>query len=193
MGLRAGAEDENDRSVNELLELLGRLPLATTQAVAFIKRNDITSIEDSTALKDNSDQIQETLNEDLSDHRRYTESSSSILSTWKMSFNQVLKQQGNKLLGTKILSLMAMLDLYCVPKYLLIILSTKLAHATSALRILKAFSLIILLDSGKSFEMHRLIQLPVLNWLEMQGIMAEYQHEALQTASDHYHVGDWEI
>ena len=182
-------ESEDDRALHELLDLLGHLPLAITQAAAFISENDITSTAYLTAIRDNSNQVQVMFNQDLGDHRRYSESGCSILSTWKLSFNQILEQQP---LAAKILSLMAILDLYSVPKYLLITPSTTFADTTTALGTLKAFSLITALDAGKAFEMHRLVQLSVRHWLEMQETIAEYQREALQIVSDHYPTGDYE-
>ena len=182
-------KNKKDQSLHELLDLLGHIPIAITLAAAFISENDINSAEYLTALKNNSHQVQEMLDQDLGDHCCYTESGSSILNTWKLSFNQILEQQP---LAAKILLLMAVLDLHSVPKYLLITPSTKFADATSALGVLKAFSLITTLDAGRAFEMHRLVQLSVRHWLEIQGATADYQCEALQIVSDHYPAGDYE-
>ena len=103
-----GREDEDSESLKELLELLGHLPLAIVQAASFISENDITFPEYLSAIMDDSNQIQEMLDLDFGDHRRYAESGSSILRTWKLSFNQIREQQP---LAAKILSLMATLDL----------------------------------------------------------------------------------
>jgi tetratricopeptide (TPR) repeat protein len=183
-------DDEAENSVvTELLTVLDNLPLAITQAAAFISENDITVAEYLAEIKRDNSQVQEILNMDLGDNRRHSESGSSIISTWKLSFNQINEQQP---LAAEILSLMAVMDLYSVPKYLLVQPDVSFADATSALGTLKAFSLITSLKGGKEFEMHHLVQLSVRHWLEIQGIIREFQRSAMRILSENFPIGDYE-
>jgi tetratricopeptide (TPR) repeat protein len=187
---KVGNSDESeDSSVKELLEILGYLPLALTQASAFINENDITVTEYLTEIKRNDAQVQEILSMDHGDHRRYSESGSSVLSTWKLSFEQISKQQP---LAAEILSLMAVMDLYSVPKYLVIEPDANFSQTTSAFGTLKAFSLITAVKAGKEFEMHCLIQISVRHWLEIQNNLSGFQRSALRILSEHFPVGDFE-
>jgi tetratricopeptide (TPR) repeat protein len=187
---RVGKDDEAENSeVTELLTILGNLPLAITQAAAFISENDITIAEYLTEIKKDNIQVQKMLSMDLGDHRRYSESGSSIISTWKLSFDQINEQEP---LAAEILSLMAVMDLYSVPKYLVVQPNANFTDATSALGTLKAFSLITAVKGGKEFEMHRLVQLSVRHWLEIQTTIRDFQRSAMSILSENFPVGDFE-
>lgn len=187
---RIGEDDEVGQSaVKELLAILGNLPLAITQAAAFISENDITISEYLAEIKKDDSQVQDMLNMDLRDHRRYSESGSSIISTWKLSFSQINAQQP---LAAEVLSLMAVMDLHSVPKYLLVQSNVSFTNATSALGTLKAFSLITSLKGGKEFEMHRLVQLAVRHWLEIQGTIRGFEKLAVRIVSENFPVADYE-
>ena len=187
---RVGEDDEAERgAVKELLVILGNLPLAITQAAAFISENDITISEYLAEIKKNDSQVQEMLSMDLRDHRRYSESGSSIISTWKLSFSQINEQQP---LAAELLSLMAVMDLHSVPKYLLVQPNVTFANATTALGTLKAFSLITSLKGGKELEMHRLVQLAVRHWLEIQGTIRDFERSAMRILSENFPFGDYE-
>ena len=92
---------------SELLELLGYLPLAITQAAAFISENSITVEEYLETLSAEDSEIQDLMSEDLPDLRRDFESQNSVIRTWKVSFDQIRKQTPR---AAEILSLMAVLD-----------------------------------------------------------------------------------
>lgn len=187
---RVREDDEAEQgAVKELLVILGNLPLAITQAAAFISENDITISEYLAEIKKDDSQVQEMLSMDLRDHRRYSDSGSSIISTWKLSFSQINKQQP---LAAEILSLMAVMDLHGVPKYLLVQSNVSFANATAALGTLKAFSLITSLKGGKEFEMHRLVQLAVRHWLELQGTIRDFERSAMRILSENFPFGDYE-
>ena len=126
---------------------------------------------------------------DLRDHRRLSESVSSIMSTWKLSFTQIHKQQA---LTAKIVSLIAVTDLQSVSKYLLVPSHVSFVNTTSALGTVKAFPLITSLKGGKEFEMHRLVQLAVRHELEMQGTICDFEKSAMKTSSQDFPVGDYE-
>jgi hypothetical protein len=106
----------NKTKTGELLEVLGYLPLAITQAAAYISENDISIEEYLDAFRANDSEIQDLLSEDLPDHRRDFESQSSVIRTWKVSFDQIRKQKPR---AAEILSLMAVLDRQGIPKMLL--------------------------------------------------------------------------
>jgi hypothetical protein len=74
---------------SELLEVLGHLPLAITQAAAYINENNITDEEYLEVFCAEDSEIQDLLSEDLPDLRRDFESQSSVIRTWKVSFDQI--------------------------------------------------------------------------------------------------------
>jgi len=100
-------DDVNPKEAQSLLEILGYIPLAITQAAAFIQENSMTVrtyIED---LNRSDSDLQDYLDEDLPDPRRYPTSENSVIRTWKLSFDQIAKQRPR---AAELLSLMAVLD-----------------------------------------------------------------------------------
>lgn len=140
--LRSKVAEERSCDKNkagELVEVLEYLPLAITQAAAYISENDIPIREYLDAFHANDSEIQDLLNEDLPDHRRDFDSQSSVIRTWKVSFDQIRKQKPR---AAEILSLMAMLDRQGSPKMLLRRDGESEAAFTTAIGALKAFSLV---------------------------------------------------
>ncbi|KAK5115710.1 hypothetical protein LTR62_000799 [Meristemomyces frigidus] len=186
---RVGDDDLQNSAVDDLLHTLGHIPLAITQAAAFINENDISVADYLTAIAEGESSVKEMLEMDLGDHRRHSESESSILATWKLSFDQISKEQP---LAAEMLSLMAVMDLHSVPKDLLVTPSSSFTKTAQALGVLKAFSLVSALKGEEGFEMHRLVQLSVRHWLEMQGTIEGFNMRALNTVSKKFPFGDFE-
>ena len=166
--------------LKELLELLGCLPLAITQAAAYISENSITIQEYLETLSEEASGIQDLLNQDLPDLRRDSRGQNSVIWTWKVSFDQIRRQKPR---AAEILSLMAVLDRQGVPKTLLRRENEPLVGFTTALGTLQAFSLIRKEVGEASFEVHRLVQIATRRWLEHEGYLAGWQEESLKALS----------
>ena len=158
----------------KLLDALGYIPLAITQAAAFTSENDITLQEYYEMFSTNDTDVQELLDEDHGDLRRDSESQKSVIRTWKLAFDILRKQKPR---AAEMLSLMAVLDPQGIPKSLLQNDTDRPIDVTTALGALKAFSLIsvendgslISAEDGRRYGLHRLVQLATRKWLELQG------------------------
>ena len=139
-----------------------RLSLAITQAAAFITENNITLSEYLKVLRINELEVEDLLCQELGDHRRYSDSSNSIMNTLKLSFDQIVEQ---KPLAADTLSFMAFLDRNGILRTLLKRHGVGTVDLTTALGVLQAFSLISAEKGTESFEMHRLVQLSLQRWL----------------------------
>jgi hypothetical protein len=162
---------------SELLEVLGYLPLAITQAAAYISENNIKIEEYLESFRAEDSEIQDLLSEDLPDLRRDFESQNSVTRTWKVSFDQIRKQKPR---AAEMLSLMAVLDRQGIPKTLLRRDGERGTEFTTALGTLQAFSLVAAEKGEASFEIHRLVQVSTQKWLELQGETAKWREEALK-------------
>ncbi|KAI9869294.1 MAG: hypothetical protein M1813_000083 [Trichoglossum hirsutum] len=177
----------------ELLNALGYLPLAITQAAAFISENSLTLAEYIETLQASDSDMTDLLSENLHDPRRDRDTQSSVVRTWKLSFDQIRKQKPR---AAQILSLMAVLDRHGVPKSLLRREDEKRIEFTTALGTLQAFSLIVAEKGGEALVMHRLVQLSTLNWLKSQNRTEVCQEEALELLSEKFPNGEhnnWKI
>lgn len=171
---------------SELLEVLGNLPLAITQAAAFITENNITVAEYLDVFATNRSEVEDLLSEEMGDHRRYSESGNSIMNTLKLSFDQIVKQ---KPLAADLLSFMAFLDRNGIPRGLLKRENVRTIDFLSALGALQAFSLIGAEKGGANFEMHRLVQLSMQRWLRNSRV--KWENEVLEVLSEKFPLGDY--
>lgn len=74
---------------SSLVQLLERLPLAITQAAAFISENSLTLDEYINAFLADDSELTTLLSEDSGDVRRDFQNGNSVMRTWKLSFDQV--------------------------------------------------------------------------------------------------------
>ena len=137
-----------------LLKTLDCLPLAITQAAAFISENYCT-IGDYLEMLQSSDSDQiELLSEDLYDPRRDADARSSVVRTWKLSYDLVRTRKPQ---AAEILALMAVLDRQGIPKSLLHRDDERSIEFITAIGMLQSFSLIEAEKGGDVFIMHRLV------------------------------------
>ncbi|KAL6714710.1 hypothetical protein ACLMJK_008135 [Lecanora helva] len=169
----------------ELVDTLGSLPLAISQAAAFMTENSMEAGDYLDAFKSDAAEF---LSEDLGDHRRHPDSENSILTTWKLSFEQIAQKQPR---AAEILSLMSVLDRNSISKSLLIRDGERSLDFTLALGTLQAFSLIMPEKDGK-FALHRLVQLSTQRWLENEGTETQWQEKALMALVKHFPPGDFD-
>ena len=178
---RIPAEKWNMDHAHQLLSELDYLPLAITQAAAFISDNYITIKAYLDLLHDSNSRAAELLSEDLGDPRRDLDVPNSVVQTWKISFDQIRVQEPR---AADALSLIAMLDRQGIPKELLSGDGESAVDLASALGTLQAFSLLRAERGGTNFEMHRLVQLSTRTWLKSQGDTEKWQREALVRLSN---------
>ena len=151
------SEDSNcTEAAAILVKTLDCLPLAITQAAAFISENHCTLGDYLEMLQaSDADQI-ELLSKDLYDPRRDTDALSSVVRTWKLSYDQVRTQKPR---AAEMLALMAVLDRQGIPKSLLRRDCERSIEFITSIGVLLSFSLIEAEKGGDVFVMHRLVQL----------------------------------
>ncbi|KAL8825534.1 MAG: hypothetical protein Q9191_004358 [Dirinaria sp. TL-2023a] len=188
--LRSKLPDEllsDSAAAVELVSALGNLPLAISQAAAFMTENGMDVSEYLAAFREDEAQV---LSVDLGDSRRPSENGSSLLLTWQISFKQIREKEPR---AAEILSLMSVLDRNAIPKSLLVNDSESATEFKfiRALGTLKAFSLVIAEKDG-NFALHRLVQLSMRKYLEDEGTDTHWQEKALMAMVKHYPPGDFD-
>ncbi|RDW87375.1 hypothetical protein BP5796_03069 [Coleophoma crateriformis] len=178
----------------ELVEELECLPLAITQAAAYISRlTPWMTVSKYMQLyrQGDTDKIR-LLDEESGDHRRDLSVPHSVIRTWQISFDQIRKQHPE---ASKLLSLMAMLDRQGIPEYLFYPHYQDTLSFGNAVAPLNEFSLITIEKEGNSFEMHRLVQLATKRWLDSNKELEKWQEMAMKILSDAFPNGEpsnWE-
>ena len=110
-------------------------------------------------------QNEEILLADIGDLRRDPSVPNSVLVTWRISFDQIKNTFPS---AAELLSLMSVLDRQGIPEFFICKDDNRLAFE-DALAPLNDFALITSEVDGKSFGMHRLVQLATKTWLCMHG------------------------
>ena len=173
-----------------LIQALGQIPLAITQAAAYISRTgprmNVTKYLD--LFHESEANQSNLLDRDEGDLRRDPQVPNAVITTWQVSFNQILRDSPS---AADLLSLMSILNRQGIPESVLRGNGDRLAFEDD-LAVLCGFSLIAEELRGGYFEMHRLVQLATWKWLKAHGQMAMWNQEALMMISKAFPVGSYE-
>ena len=145
-------------NTERLLDILGYIPLAITQAAAFIKRNRMSVQNYLATLEKDNQNLTDYLSQDLQDPQRPQGFSNSVFRTWKLSFDQILAQEPQT---AKLLSLIAMLDPQRIPENLLQPLAERDVDFRMALGTLDGFASITQEIGRETYTIHPLMQASV--------------------------------
>ncbi|KAG7055833.1 TPR-like protein [Colletotrichum scovillei] len=171
-------EDWCEKDAHRLVMELSHLPLAITQAAAFISENCLSIDEYLTTLRAGDDDAKELLSEHLEDSRRDIDTENSVVRTWKLSFDQILR---NVPRAAEVLSLVAVLDYHSVPVSLLRKDKETETGFRIALGALQAFSLLTASRGRDAVcKTHRLVSLAMQRWLEARGTLSYWHCEGLR-------------
>jgi tetratricopeptide (TPR) repeat protein len=176
----------------ELIHLLDSMPLAITQAAAYIEqrapRMTISRYLDKVRQ---SDQGQSSLlMKDVGDGRRDGRASNSIIATWQISFTHIQKEMPT---AADLLSLMSLFDGQSIPESLLHFHYWRdddvEADIEDDIYALTNYSLIKMSADGKQFQMHRLVQFSMKRWLELYDELGFWKETYVTLMDDNYSVG----
>ncbi|KAL3432938.1 hypothetical protein BDV09DRAFT_172988 [Aspergillus tetrazonus] len=152
-----------------LLEQLCFLPLAITQATAFINENSIGLSDYLELLSEQEAAVTELLSKEFGDEGRYQDVQNPVALTWHISFKQILEMDE---VAADYLSLLACINPRDIPQSFLPQPKSKTA-LVETLGLLKAYSFVTLQGNG-SISMHRLVSLAIRNWLKMRNKLSAY-------------------
>lgn len=183
------ARDYEQGGLNELVETLDCLPLAISQAAAYMTENYMDVAEYLALLDEGGEEMEALLSESFSDHRRGEAIDNSVLKTWKLSFDQITRRISR---AADMLSLMSMFDRQGVPEDLLRKPGEPRHVFISALATLQNFSLITRTNNAGTYHMHRLIQIAVRTWLQLKGALLKWKEEATHVLSTRFPSGEYE-
>ncbi|KAI9860963.1 MAG: hypothetical protein M1813_005642 [Trichoglossum hirsutum] len=184
--------DADEHNAIELLQALDYMPLAITQAAAYIEqrapRMTISRYLDEIRRSDY-DRAR-LLKKDVGDSRRDGRISNSIITTWQISFEYIRK---NLPTAARLLSLMSLFDRQGIPESLLHNryqrVEDKEADFEDDIHTLTSYSLVEMSEDGNEFEMHRLVQFSTKKWLELYDELDEWKGTYVTLMDDSYPVG----
>ncbi|KAL9611366.1 MAG: hypothetical protein Q9167_003985 [Letrouitia subvulpina] len=183
----------HDDEVLELLRNLDYMPLAISQATAYIQQR-APRVTVSKYLRDfqrSEKDRTNLLNIDVPDRRRDRRSSNAILATWRISFEHIRTNQPS---AAKLLSLMSFFDRQKIPEEL--ITSRYGDDGTVGfekdIEVLRNFSLVAIGIKSDIFEMHRLVQFATRKWLEQRQELEQWKETYIATMADAFPPATYE-
>jgi len=157
-----------------LLDNLTHLPLAIKQAAAYMNKNKMSVSEYLALYEGNDDDLLHLLSEEFEDQGRYREVKNPIASTWLISFRQISSRDQ---LAEEYLCFMSCVAQQDIPLSLLPP-ATKLKQL-EAIGTLSSYAFITKRNGQDSYEIHRLVQIAMHNWLKTKGQMSLWSGKAL--------------
>lgn len=151
----------DDQMANALLEKLAFLPLAISQAAAYINQNSISLAGYMSLLGEQEASTIEMLSEEFEDDGRYAEIQNPVAMTWLVSFIQI--QQVDQI-ASDYLSFIACINPRNIPESILPA-TASVKRKVEALGLLKAYSFVSTQVDDDILSIHRLVHLATRNWL----------------------------
>ncbi|KAI0167357.1 acyl transferase/acyl hydrolase/lysophospholipase [Pestalotiopsis sp. NC0098] len=156
-----------EKQTMELLDELKYLPLAISQAAAYLVRNDI-SIETYLGLiRSEEKTMVDLMNRALKDDTIHEEAQRAVATTWLVTFEQIRKTDAN---AAAVLEFLSFIEPKAIPESLLEgfhkLDKKKLVEAIGTL---SCYSFVKRREDGKLLDMHSLVHLAARVWLKESG------------------------
>ena len=168
---------------SELVEELEKVPLAISQASAYIREVSTSSISLylTKFRRSNKDQAA-LLNKDKVDMRRDREVPNAVITSWELSFSQIREKFPE---SADLLSLMSHLNRQAIPQ-LLLQGHTDDFDFLEVINPLLSFSLIRAEIGENTFEMHRLVQTAMQHWLQSESYDQMWKERAIEWVASRF-------
>ncbi|KAI9162705.1 putative Kinesin light chain [Paramyrothecium foliicola] len=166
---------DDDKAVTDLLKLLTGLPLAITQAAAYLNENQI-SVAEYLELFNNTEQDKiELLKSEFKDDTRYHQAQNAIANTLVLSFSQLRKVD---VFAEKLLLFISYIEPKAIPLSLLPETESRqqLIHAVGTLC---GYGFLTRRQDQKMFDMHSLVHVASRAWLLDIGAGKDERGEAI--------------
>lgn len=181
--LRVFLPEADQEEASELVGELENLPLAISQAGAYIKEVWRFSIPKYLAIYRRSNEDRAALlNKDKEDLRRDGGVPNSVITSWELSFNQIRESSPD---SADLLSLMSHFNRQAIPQFLIQGVVDEMSFEES-INILLAFSLIKAEIRVDTFEMHKLVQIATQHWLRSEGYEQVWKERATERVAHQF-------
>ena len=192
--LRIWLPKANQAEASELVEELEKMPLAISQASAYIKEVPLFSIPKylTRFRRSKEDQV-DLLNKNKEDPRRDREVPNAVITSWELSFNQLRETSPG---SADLLSLLSYFNRQAIPQCLVQRDDDEVSFEED-INPLISFSLIRAEIREDTFEMHRLVQVATQHWLCSEGYDQLWKERAVERVANQFpivnHIQHWPV
>ncbi|KAF2137703.1 uncharacterized protein K452DRAFT_278071 [Aplosporella prunicola CBS 121167] len=178
----------NEEIVMDLLTELEYLPLAITQAVAYINTCKTPIPKYLLLLKNTEKNAIAILSRNFDDRTRYPNSANAVAKTWTITFNKISESDT---LAADLLAFISFIEWKAIPNSILPA-SGREAQQEEAIGILCAYSFLERRGDGEKFDMHRLVHLATGIWVSQNGRAVAKSMAALKHLSEVFPFGEYQ-
>ena len=175
--------DANEKETIQLLDLLCHLPLAISQAAAYITKNQSTIAEYLELFQETEVDMIELLDADFKDRTRYKEGQNAVLKTWSVSFDQIEHLDE---VAYEILLFVGLVEPKAIPFHCLPTIGPgyeiSAEQLNKALDLLCGYEMLHRREDGKTYDMHSLVHVACAMWIKRQERLWRTSHK---DAADH--------
>jgi tetratricopeptide (TPR) repeat protein len=169
----------NYKTVMNLLDELEYLPLAITQAAAYINTNKSSISEYLRLLKKTEQDAVAIMSTDFGDNTRYPNLTNAVAKTWMITINKILEFDA---FAADLLAFISCIEWRAIP-YSILPASYPEARLVGAIGTLCSFSFLERRYEDNKLDMHRLVHLATRIWIRQSGREVETKTAAWQHLS----------
>ena len=184
----APREAADDAVAEELLNELTYLPLAISQAAAYVKRNRVTIRKYLELLHGAENEVVSLMSREFRDPMRYDESKHAVAMTWVISFQQIQKVDAD---AAQLLSFLSQIEPRAIPRSLLPRPSTE-EELINAIGTLRGYAFLEQREEDNIFDMHRLVHLAARVWVNKEDRLQATRRASILHIAGIFPSDDWE-
>lgn len=184
-----------DDQIIELVQELDCIPLAVTQAAAYLSRSRTTVAEYLLDFRSGENEQTALLSTVWNDLRRDQDAAgdsgmnmNAIIKTWQTSFNQIRARHGA---AADLLSRMSMFNRQSIHWSICFDDTISEREKREVMDILIGFSFVREEQESNQFGMHRLVQVATRSWLRLQGDLDNWINDATSMLANRYPKLRW--
>ncbi|KAK4443239.1 TPR-like protein [Podospora aff. communis PSN243] len=174
--IRKEAVHNSPDQVQELLNELECLPLAITQAAAYLNKNQISVADYLGLLRGTPRDMVSLMSREFRDKTRYKGTQNAVATTWLVSFEQIRKFESA---AADLLAFISRIQPKGIPRSLLPPCESE-EETTNAIGTLCAYSFLSSRGDNEVFDMHSLVHMATRIWVEQRGLTEEEAEKAIR-------------
>ena len=184
-------EVPSDARLESLCDHLNHIPLALSQAAAFMRQQNVTVGEYLNLIEQDKSRLTHVLEHDFMTMSSDDRWSKAVATTWNITFSEIESSVPE---AAELLSFMAFLSPQSIPKFLLqAVIPDEWSLTATALGTLQSYALVNAGTEVGTFNMHLLVQLAVRRRLESAGSITKWIGKVLETLSEQFPTGGYDV
>lgn len=178
----------DEKATTELLQELAYLPLAITQAAAYLKRNKVSIPEYLCLLRGTEQDLIGVMSTEFHDNNRYRGTGNAVATTWLVSFDQIRKSDAA---AADLLMFVSYIEPKAIPRSILPRTGSEheIVHAIGTLC---SYAFLTRREQSAIYDMHSLVHLATRVWMWKHNLVKKAAGKAIRHVAKVFPTDDYE-